>query len=39
LQSGADEGQTFPHAPQLAVSEFKYVHVPLQQVIPAAQQM
>jgi hypothetical protein len=39
LQVGADAGQTFPQAPQLCASEFRDVQVPLQQVVPAAQQV
>jgi hypothetical protein len=31
-------GQTYPQAPQLAGSEFKSVHIPLQQAAPVAQQ-
>jgi hypothetical protein len=31
-------GQTFPQAPQLLASEFKSVHIPLQQANPAGQQ-
>ena len=38
LQTGADAGQTYPQAPQLFASEFKFVHIPLQQVVPVAQQ-
>jgi hypothetical protein len=32
-------GQTYPQAPQLFASEFRYLHVPLQQVAPVGQQM
>jgi hypothetical protein len=31
-------GQTYPHAPQLFASEFRFVHIPLQQVAPVGQQ-
>ena len=35
---GFDPAQTFPQAPQLFGSEFREVHVPLQQADPEAQQ-
>ena len=38
LQIGTDAGQTCPQAPQLCGSEFREVHVPLQQADPEAQQ-
>ena len=37
-RGAATAGQTYPQAPQLAGSEFTFVHVPLQQTVPAAQQ-
>jgi hypothetical protein len=39
LQNGVDAEQVYPHAPQLWESEFRSVHVPLQQVVPVAQQV
>ena len=38
LQIGVDAGQTFPQAPQLFGSEFRSVHVPLQQAAAVGQQ-
>ena len=38
LQIGVDAAQTFPQAPQLFGSEFRSVHVPLQQAVPVGQQ-
>jgi hypothetical protein len=38
LQIGAEAGQTYPQAPQLAGSEFRSVHIPLQQVAEVGQQ-
>ena len=37
-QTGADAGQTWPHAPQLLGSEPRYVHAPLQRTAPSTQE-
>ena len=38
LHTGVGWAQTYPQAPQLAGSEFRSVHVPLQQVAEVGQQ-
>jgi hypothetical protein len=37
MQTGAEEGQTFPQSPQLSGSESRNVHAPLQSTVFGAQ--